>query len=92
MLKSHIVFTKHARGCDVTVDDAELFDFIDDYLLEHGAAYEYLRNETKDEHQSYVMHFPVDVNPETIELLLASLPAEEIERIWALNNEKPEEQ
>jgi len=48
MLKSHIVFTKHAHGCDVTVDDAELFDYIDDYLLEHGAAYEYLRNETKD--------------------------------------------
>jgi len=91
MLKSHIVFTKHAHGCDVTVDDAELFDYIDDYLLEHGAAYEYLRNETKDGNECYVMQFSADVIPETIELLLASLPAEEIERIWALNNEKPEE-
>jgi hypothetical protein len=71
----------------VTVDDTELFDFVEDYLIEsHGL--EYVDVVVKDEPakpSSYTMRFAGDLMSR-IEAALAQLNPKEIHEIFLINN------
>jgi hypothetical protein len=69
----------------VTVEDTELFDFIEDHLTEDGEL-EYLWiRQTDEAGRCHEMTFPADVAAK-VEAALAKLKPSEIEKIFALNN------
>ena len=66
----------------VSVDDRELFDFLEDHLVDHDLEYEFV-NPRGDVLE---MHFSADQPAERIIRVLQSIDADEIRRVWSLNN------
>ena len=66
----------------VSVDDRELFDFLEDHLVDHDLEYEFV-NPRRDVLE---MHFSADQPAERIIRVLQSIDADEIRRVWSLNN------
>ena len=70
----------------ITVFDAELLDFIEDYLIEEcDVDYKYF---TKDEESQnvFVMYLPKKYKLAEIKEYLERLETKELKRIYALNN------
>ena len=70
----------------VSVNDYELFDFLDDHLVECGLGYDYHQTRHSNGRDEYVMHFLQHDNLNQIQEVINLIPNEEVERIWRLNN------
>lgn len=71
----------------VTIDDHELFDYVDDYLTEErDIEYEYVTKHEDGSRRLFAMHFPTSVSFKRVTRAVEELPRHEIERIWRLNN------
>ncbi len=71
----------------VEVEDTELFDFIEDYLIEEcDIEYEYMETSQKDNLSIYTLYFSKKFSKETIESAFSELDKREIENIYRLNN------
>lgn len=69
----------------VTVEDTELFDFVEDVLTEdHHLEYLHVV-ETSGSPPSYIMTFPGDLRPR-IEAALAALDPARLREIYLINN------
>ena len=86
----HISFGTNADGyLYVTVEDTELFDYVDDYLTEE-CRIEY-SNVTSSENNNvsiYTMIFPKETNVYVLSKVIKDLSISEIERIYKINNPK----
>ena len=70
----------------VQVDDAELFDYVEDVLVEqHDLQHLWCHSSNDSGRSSFTMTFHGDLMPR-IQAALASLDPEEIRRIYLLNN------
>jgi len=81
----HIVINKESNGeITIDIDDVELFDFIEDYLIEKcSIEYSYI---TDSKNKNRIMHFTDKYSFETLKNAIQSLNGDEIERIYQLNN------
>jgi hypothetical protein len=86
MKSEHVEIRGVTDGVDVLADDCEVFDYLDDVLIERGLAFAFIREEERDGRCFHVMHFGADVSAEQMAAVLDEIPAEEVERIWRLNN------
>jgi len=84
----HIEVGKSRGRVTVTIDDWELFDVVEDLLVEdHNLDFEYYTEVELEGRKCFVMHFAESVSIERIERAIRSIPEAEVERIWRLNNE-----
>lgn len=75
------------KTTDVYINDWELFDFVEDYLIEKcGIEFEYFSESKKDNKKNYIMHFSSKIKTQEIEQFLSRLNIKEIEKIYSLNN------
>jgi hypothetical protein len=86
MNSRHVEIRVGIDGVDVIADDWEVFDYLDDFFSERGLEFEFTGEEERDGQRVYVMHFGSDVAEERIAKALEGVSAEEVERIWNLNN------
>ncbi|MFQ5801993.1 MAG: hypothetical protein ACE5JQ_03735 [Candidatus Methylomirabilales bacterium] len=70
----------------VTIDDWELFDYVDDFLTEHGIEYDYFTEADHEGRRNFTMHFSPNMPTERVSAILARISPEEVQRIWNLNN------
>lgn len=83
----HIVIDQLSDYITVRFDDYELFDFVDDLLIEkHNIEYIYFATEKIDNREIYVMYFSKCTDPDILREVIKSIDQEEIHRIWQLNN------
>jgi hypothetical protein len=82
----HIETEQVADGVNVTIEDRELLDYIEDVLIEHGLEPRSVAQEERDGRSIHILCFGADAPADQIEAILAAIPATEIERIWRLNN------
>ncbi len=74
-------------GIDISVEDAELFDYVDDHLTEQcNVEYEWCKFADPPGSYAAVMHFAETYSLTQLETHLLELPREEVERIYAINN------
>ncbi len=79
--------TNTDKTTDVQVNDWELFDFIEDYLIEDcDIEYEYFSESKEEENTFYIMHFASKYKATKIESFLSKLNLKEIKEIYLLNN------
>lgn len=72
--------------CIVVVEDYELFDFVEDFLVEErDLSCEYLISKDRPGGEIVTMFFPPGVTAELIEASVSSLSPSEVERIYKLN-------
>ena len=87
-MTEHIRIATEDDQVIVTVDDTELFDYVEDVLTEkHDLVYEYLTTPMIGSRRFYVMRFPKSVSLGLVSDAIAELPSDEIQRIWLLNND-----
>jgi hypothetical protein len=86
MKSRHIEILAGAHGVDLIVDDWEVFDCIDDLVTGCGLECEFTREEVRDGRRFYVMHFGPSVSESQVATALDAISAEEVERLWKLNN------
>ena len=71
----------------VRVADYELFDYIEDCFTEEWSLeYSYMSEVQEGGMRVFTMHFSPSVSRDYVSRAIASLQADEIERIWHLNN------
>ena len=71
----------------LTVEDTELFDLVEDHLLENfDLRYEWVQVERHAGLQRYRMTFPVEADAAAVTLALNALDPAELERVFLLNN------
>ena len=71
----------------ISVDDYELFDYLDDFFVEKEIILEFITKEINQQGvEIHSLHFKTGIKPQFILQQLAEIPADEIERIYALNN------
>ncbi|GAA4342494.1 hypothetical protein [Kangiella taiwanensis] len=71
----------------VSVEDYELFDFIDDYITEEcDLDWNSLSISENEQGEIHTMHLDQKHTIEEVEVALLKLDQKEIERIYALNN------
>ena len=71
----------------IDVDDLELFDFVEDYLIEEcDIEYEYMQELSIDGSQIYRMYFGNKYTFNEIENQKKKLDKEEINKIYKINN------
>ena len=71
----------------VRVFDHELFDYVDDCFTEQWSLeFSYMTEGHQNDSPVFTMHFAPSVSHSYVSRAVESLPAEEIERIWHLNN------
>lgn len=89
----HIPISKNDRGhVTVKVEDTELFDYVEDHLIEqHDIEYEHVNCSEENGLKIYTIHFPKDVTSVSIEQTLGELSHIEIQRIFRLNNPQKEQ-
>ncbi len=85
MVLPHVAVDKINSRVVVRVRDYELFDYIQDHLVETHDLEPEFYSRSLDE-----MHFPLSVHREQIVRALQELPCDEVERIWRLNNPSSE--
>lgn len=86
MNRLHIAIRTAPDGVDVVCDDWEVFDYVDDFLNDCGLKFESTWEEERDGRRTYIMHFGSGATEQQIAQFLEGVSAEEIERIWKLNN------
>lgn len=81
----HIVINKKSNGeITIEIDDIELFDFIEDFLIEKcSIEYAFL---TDIKNKNRMMHFTDKYSFETLKSAIQKLDRDEIERVYKLNN------
>ena len=73
----------------VSVEDTELFDYVDDYLTEEcSIEYEHVIPSENNGIPVYTMYFSKEINKIVIETVLNKLSTVEIEKIYNINNQK----
>ena len=84
----HISIDTHESGRVIlVVEDYELFDFIEDYLNEEiEIPYEYITSSERVGGEVITIYFPLSTRITEVESGLLKLSAQEIERIYLLNN------
>ena len=71
----------------VTIDDYELFDYVENFLIEQcDLEYDYMTKSEDRGRSFFSIHFPLDVTIERVSSAVYELSATEIERISRLNN------
>jgi len=81
--------TNEAGNLFVTVEDTELFDYVDDYLTEEcSIEYSNVTSSESNNISIYTMIFPEETNAHVLTKVLNDLPISEIERIYNINNTK----
>lgn len=69
------------------VEDTEVFDFIDDILIEqHDLEYTYVESKNINGVEVYKLHFPKNIDLAKIQTIIDSVDKSELRRIWNLNN------
>ncbi len=86
MKGKHIEIRAAEERVEVIVDDYELFDYVDDLLTGKGLEHEFTSEEERDGRIFYKMHFSGDVTQAQLSGVIATIPRDEIERIWQMNN------
>jgi hypothetical protein len=86
----HIKIGSNTEGnIFVTVEDTELFDYVDDYLTEEcKIEYEHVISSEINDIPVYTMFFSKETNKTVIETVLSNLSIIEIEKIYNMNNSK----
>jgi hypothetical protein len=86
-------YTKHISILEsnghsiISVDDYELFDYLDDFFAGKEIIEEYITKEVNQQGiEIHSPYFKAGIKPQFILQQLAEIPADEIERIYALNN------
>ena len=83
----HIAIYPQGQWTIVSIRDYELFDQIDDFLVSKSLEYLYCSEDVApDGKPIHRMYFASQVTPELLLQTLQEIPAEEIERIYRLNN------
>ena len=71
----------------MSVEDTELFDYVEDYLMEKcNIEYEFMAPSENNGVSIYTMYFSRSNNEKEIEEALSKLSKPEIERIYNINN------
>ncbi len=71
----------------VSVEDTELFDYVEDHLIENcDIEYECFENSEINGVSVYTMFFPSNINKEELDYALSKLSALEVQRIFRINN------
>ena len=86
MKSKHIEVMQVDATIELIVDDYELFDYVEDLVIEKGLEYEFISEEVRDGRQFYKMHFGEDVKKAHLTEVVEAIPEDEIHRIWKLNN------
>lgn len=81
-----IRFGREKEFLTLSINDYELFDFIDDYLTDLDLLCEFLGEEKEKNQLWFIMYFPPEIGDKKIKSAIASLDKNEIHRIWKLNN------
>jgi hypothetical protein len=82
----HIELSDWSGQCLLTVRDAELHDFLDEFFVEHGMETQIVRPPNNPGH--YQLLFPAATSIATVHRLLAQVGPEEIDRIVRLNHDE----
>ena len=84
----HIKYGTNDEGkLFVTVEDTELFDYVDDYLTEEcSIEYEHVVSSENNGIPVYTMLFSKEINRVVLETVLNNLSIVEIENIYKINN------
>ena len=82
----HISINSDSNGeITIEINDHELFDFIEDYLIEKcSIEYDYMTQ--LHEERLYKMYFRVNCSFEQLKNAILNLDRNELERIYKLNN------
>ena len=81
--------TNKAGNLFITVEDTELFDYVDDYLTEEcNIEYSNVTSSENNNISTYTMIFPEETNIHVLTKVLKDLPISEIERIYNINKTK----
>lgn len=86
MVKDHIKFGNDQGYLTLIIDDWELFDFVDDYLVNIDLNFEFYSEIKNKSGISYQMYFKPEIGTEKLKTAIAALDEKEIQRIWELNN------
>ena len=71
----------------VSIEDTELFDYVEDYLIEScDIEYECFENSEINGVSVYTIFFSSNVNKEELDCVLSKLSALEVQRIFRINN------
>ena len=71
----------------LTIQDTEIFDFIEDLLIEkYGLKYTYLETVEINGIITYSLHFPENTNQNLLQTAIDSIDQNELRRIWNLNH------
>jgi hypothetical protein len=83
---SHISILEGDGQSVITVDDYELFDYLDDFFVEQGLEAAFISTTpTSDGQELHSIHFNPPHTTHSLLQLLSQIPASEIERVYALN-------
>lgn len=82
----HIKVEHDGERVQVVVDDYEVFDFLDDFMTDAGLEYDYRSEEDRHGRKHFLMHFRPTISAEQVSDTLKRIDAEEVNRIWSLNN------
>jgi len=86
-MNAHVRVSTEGGRIVLTIDDWELFDYVGDFLAEQrDIEYEYMVESSDGSRRFFSMYFPTTVDPDSVSAALESLDAEEVERIWRVNN------
>ena len=90
----HISISERDGHSVVTVDDYELFDYLDDYFVEKNISAEFISQNVADLNGDELlsMYFKPSYTTQFLLQQLSEIPIAEIERIHALNNHKNKDQ
>ena len=81
----HIDVSNHAGRCCLSVHDAELFDFLDDFFVERDLKFDIAQTQA-DGKPLYQMLFLASISQAAVFRQLSTIASDEIERIYRLNN------
>ena len=84
----HVMIDTDSNGLvNVSIEDYELFDYIDDFLTEKcSVQYEYKSESKNTKGAVYIMHFSSNYNVTEIQQYLLKLKPEALEKIYSINN------
>ena len=81
----HIDVSNHAGRCCLSVHDAELFDFLDDFFFERDLNFDIVQIQANGK-PLYRMLFLASISQAAVFRHLSTIASDEIERIYRLNN------
>lgn len=81
------IIENNEKVVEVSVETVELFDFIEDYLIEEcNLEYEYLEIKDNNGLSIHTMYFPKKIKKETIDTAIDKLDPKEIEEIFNIKS------